>query len=117
MEESIRAINRIGDRLRDPALRLAALEALANYRKSFEAELSEVYSFSTSESVKIEHGAICVARFKRYATIESKLKRFPSMKLAQVQDIAGCRIIFESESSVYSLVEMSGELKGLCGEG
>lgn len=40
-------------------------------------------------------------RHKRKATIINKLKRYPSMQLARMDDIAGCRIIFKSIIDLY----------------
>lgn len=39
-------------------------------------------------------------RLKRRPTIEDKLRRQPGMNLARMHDIAGCRLIFDSESEL-----------------
>lgn len=40
-------------------------------------------------------------RHKRRNTIFNKLKRFPTMKLARMDDVAGCRVIFENEADLH----------------
>lgn len=105
-------INRIGLRLKNPLYRNEAIEDLANYRQSFYQELSAIYKYCFDFALKLEMNAIVVARFKRYSTIISKLERFPSMKLSQIQDIAGCRLIFEKEESIIKLVSQLRLLNG-----
>ena len=39
-------------------------------------------------------------RLKRRATIFNKLRRFPQMQLARMQDVAGCRVIFADVASL-----------------
>ncbi|MEO6697058.1 MAG: RelA/SpoT domain-containing protein [Gammaproteobacteria bacterium] len=41
-------------------------------------------------------------RHKRKRTIFDKLRRFPSMQLSRMDDIAGCRIIFNNTNDLYS---------------
>jgi putative GTP pyrophosphokinase len=50
------------------------------------------------------HGTnITVAqRHKRKRTIFDKLRRFPNMHLARMDDIAGCRLIFQNKDELYS---------------
>ncbi|HYR22239.1 MAG TPA: RelA/SpoT domain-containing protein [Chthoniobacterales bacterium] len=50
--------------------------------------------------------AIVAERRKRLESILSKLQREPSMKLTQMQDIAGCRAIVGSVASVDRLVDI-----------
>lgn len=40
-------------------------------------------------------------RHKRRSTIVGKLKRFPSMQLSRMDDVAGCRLIFQTVSGLY----------------
>jgi ppGpp synthetase/RelA/SpoT-type nucleotidyltranferase len=47
---------------------------------------------------------IVAQRIKRISSIQLKLIRFPSMKLAQIQDIGGCRAILTSINQVDELV-------------
>ena len=41
-------------------------------------------------------------RHKRRNTILEKLARFPKMQLSRMDDVAGCRLIFESIEQLYS---------------
>jgi len=45
---------------------------------------------------QIDEKAIIAQRLKRFSSIAMKLRRFPDMRLTQMQDIAGCRAIFKS---------------------
>ena len=44
---------------------------------------------------------VVAQRHKRKRTIFDKLRRFPSMELARMDDIAGCRLIFQSIQDLY----------------
>lgn len=44
---------------------------------------------------------VVAQRHKRRSTIFGKLNRFPEMQLARMDDVAGCRLIFGSTSSLY----------------
>ena len=44
-------------------------------------------------------------RHKRKLTIFDKLKRFPGMQLARMDDVAGCRLIFDSIQDLQSFRE------------
>ena len=103
-------VNRIGNDLRENKKNEHALNRLAAYRQTFYADMSTVQNACIQLAKKIEANSIVVSRFKRYNTIISKLERYPSMKLAQIQDIAGCRIIFEKLTSVYELVDKLSQL-------
>jgi hypothetical protein len=50
--------------------------------------------------------AIIAQRLKRLSSIEAKLKRFPEMKLSQMQDIGGCRAIVKNIRSLKQLVSL-----------
>lgn len=47
-------------------------------------------------------GVIVGQRHKRKLTIFGKLRRLPKMELARMDDIAGCRLIFENAEALYS---------------
>lgn len=55
----------------------------------------------SSQNVK----AIVAQRHKRKATIFGKLRRFPEMNLARMDDIAGCRLIFEEIKDLHKFRE------------
>lgn len=45
---------------------------------------------------------VVAQRHKRRSTIFSKLRRFPRMQLARMDDVAGCRLIFPNAEDLYS---------------
>jgi hypothetical protein len=57
------------------------------------------------KSRKIEKGVIVAQRIKRLESIHAKLARQPTMRMTQMQDIAGCRAVFKKTSSVEALVK------------
>ena len=48
---------------------------------------------------------VVAQRLKRRKTVFGKLARFPSMELARMDDVAGCRLIFPSVEALYSFRE------------
>ncbi len=48
---------------------------------------------------------ITARRLKRFPSIEKKLKRFHTMRLSQMQDIAGVRTVFNTISEVYDFAD------------
>jgi putative GTP pyrophosphokinase len=44
---------------------------------------------------------VVAQRHKRKSTIFDKLRRFPDMQLARMDDVAGCRLIFSNTKSLY----------------
>lgn len=50
-------------------------------------------------------------RLKRRTTILDKLRREPSMPLYSMQDVAGCRIIFDNESDLYKVRQSMREAR------
>lgn len=68
------------------------LRALENWRASHAYVLN---TFQSNLRNRVRgSSAVVGTRLKRRNTIENKLRRFPSMQLARMHDIAGCRIIF-----------------------
>jgi putative GTP pyrophosphokinase len=49
-----------------------------------------------------ETDVVVAQRHKRKRTIFGKLKRYPSMELARMDDVAGCRLIFPDVPSLYA---------------
>jgi ppGpp synthetase/RelA/SpoT-type nucleotidyltranferase len=97
-------INRLGETLRNGDISASAYRKLAEFRESFHDSISTIYTYCCMVAETIEHDSLVVARLKRYSTIANKMTRFPSMKLSQLDDIAGCRIIFKDEASIYKFL-------------
>lgn len=82
------AVDRLGDRLRDGTLTETDLRALDTYRRSF----APAYSVVTLR-LKNVAGIVPTGRPAKSTTaIIDKLRR-ESIRLSQIQDIAGCRIV------------------------
>ncbi len=47
-------------------------------------------------------GIVVAQRHKRKSTIFDKLMRFPQMQLARMDDVVGCRLIFENEEDLHT---------------
>ncbi len=54
---------------------------------------------------KVDPDALVAQRLKRLVSVEAKLRRFPTMSLARMQDLGGCRAILPSVAAVDALVE------------
>ena len=79
----------------------SALVLINNWRAAHSFPLQVIYVH-----VKRSAGtqAIVAQRLKRLYSITQKLHRFPNMSLTAMQDIGGCRVIFDSIADVYDMV-------------
>src|SRR5215211_9553152 len=81
-------VDRLGDRLRKGNITEADLRLLDQYRRSFSEEYEAVV-----EAIRKELGLEPTGRpAKSTTSISDKLRR-ESIRLTQIQDIAGCRLI------------------------
>jgi hypothetical protein len=55
-------------------------------------------------SKQIDPGSLVAQRIKRLSSISLKLRRFPGMRLSQMQDLGGCRAVVRSVRHVNGLV-------------
>jgi len=90
-EKLLELINR--EELKDNKEFESAMDVLSYWRYSHESPLTEAVRVIEETTKKIETSAIFAKRLKRYVSIVNKLKRFKEMKLKNMQDIGGCRII------------------------
>ena len=83
-----------------------AMEVLSNWRGAHRYILS-IYNNRFRQMLK-RHGieAIVSSRLKRTPSIIAKLKRFSSMNLARMGDIAGMRIVVKNPADLYKLIEL-----------
>ena len=101
--ESKEEINRAGVALINKPNKREALD-LANRWRACHAYPINTFNATLRIKVKIFNGPSIVAqRLKRMPTIIDKLKRYPSMKLARMQDIGGLRAVLTSTIDVYKL--------------
>jgi GTP pyrophosphokinase len=92
--ESKSAINRAGEALRQQSLTRDQALVLESWRIGHR---TVIHTFEALLRARAKKQDIQVAqRLKRRSTIVDKLSRYPSMQLARMDDVAGCRLIFPS---------------------
>ncbi|WP_341938579.1 RelA/SpoT domain-containing protein [Marinimicrobium sp. C2-29] len=92
-------VNRAGANVREETATADDLRCIEEWRGAHRAVLN---TFQASLRTRTRNRSIVVAqRHKRRNTIFNKLRRIPKMELARMDDIAGCRLIFESLEDLY----------------
>lgn len=92
-------VNRAGDAVRADTATSEDLAVIEEWRAAHRSVLN---TFQANLRLRTRGKNITVAqRHKRKRTIFGKLHRFPGMKLARMDDVAGCRLIFESIEQLY----------------
>ena len=87
-------VNAAGDALRRGGRTEEDMEVLRAWRAAHRPVLHAFYRILRN---RVGDGNVIVAqRYKCERTIVDKLRRLPRMKLSQMNDVAGCRLIFES---------------------
>ena len=81
-----------------------ALFIIDNWRSSHNFPLNTFRMWLRRKSKTIEKGSIVVQRIKRLSSIRHKLQRMQKLKLSDMQDIGGCRVIFNNIGSVDKLI-------------
>lgn len=97
-------IDRLGERLRDGSSKVECIVRLDDYRRSF-AESYEQVMRVIKDQAKLQ---VTGRPSKSTSSIVAKLKR-ESMRLSQMQDIAGCRVVVEdiiAQQRALSLLEV-----------
>lgn len=79
---------------------------ISNWRSSHSFPLNTFKIGLLHKAKQVDESALVAQRLKRLSSIGAKLRRFPDMKMSQMQDIAGCRAIVASVAKVYELVEV-----------
>lgn len=93
-------VNRAGDAVRDGAPSEEDLDVINTWRAAHRAVLNTFQAILRNRT----HGKdiIVAQRHKRRTTIFDKLRRLPGMRLARMDDVAGCRLIFKTSEELYS---------------
>jgi ppGpp synthetase/RelA/SpoT-type nucleotidyltranferase len=83
-----------------------AYDILNNWRASHSFPLNNFQNNLRAKSKNIQSGAIVVQRIKRLESIVRKLRReqTSALRLSQMQDIGGCRVILKNMGNVSKLV-------------
>lgn len=82
-----------------------ALDVINNWRSAHAYPLNTFQITLRNKARKIERTVIVAQRSKRLDSIHRKLVLRKTMRLTQMQDIAGCRAVFSRMRSVYRLVD------------
>ncbi len=93
-------INRLGAQLRIGLVTPDNLMALDEFRRSFRPAIQEI----AERLMWLADGAIVQRPSKSTPSIIAKLLRQPTLKLTQIQDVAGLRILVESSFGQRNLV-------------
>jgi (p)ppGpp synthase/HD superfamily hydrolase len=80
------------------------LETINNWRSSHSFPLQCFKMTLLRRAQSVDGKAIIAQRLKRLPSIEAKLRRFPNMKLGQMQDIGGCRAVVQNIKRLERLV-------------
>lgn len=88
----------------------AARAVLSNYRLAHAFPLNAVTVTVRQNALAVHPNAIVAQRHKRMPTILDKLKRHPSMSVTTMQDLGGCRVVFETVKEVDELVRRLQDL-------
>ena len=93
-------VNRAGDKVRSSDAEPDDFIVIEHWRAAHRNVLNTFQSILRNRTRGTQ---ISVAqRHKRRSTIFGKLDRFPRMQLARMDDVAGCRVIFNSIDELYS---------------
>lgn len=96
---SKKRVTNAGNRFRNNNPSEEDLQVFEEWRSAHRAVLN---TFQAILRIRTKGQQITVAqRHKRKSTILNKLKRFPEMQLARMDDIAGCRLIFQNINDLY----------------
>jgi Region found in RelA / SpoT proteins len=83
----------------------SALEIINNWRSAHAYPLNTFQITLRRKGRKVERSVIVSQRTKRLESIHAKLVRQPTMRMSQMQDIAGCRAVFRNLVSVRRLTQ------------
>ncbi|MBM4922738.1 GTP pyrophosphokinase [Vibrio parahaemolyticus] len=102
-EYSGKKVQNAGKALRKSNETKSDLTIFNNWRSSHALPLDCISSLLLKVSSSVDKNALLAKRLKRSPSIINKLKIKPSMSLAKMQDIGGCRAIVETIDQVYEV--------------
>ena len=83
-----------------------AREIVDDWRASHGYPLVTLRILLQERARRVDPEALVAQRLKRLASVEAKLRRFPTMKVSRMQDLGGCRAVLPSVRAVGELVEL-----------
>jgi ppGpp synthetase/RelA/SpoT-type nucleotidyltranferase len=83
-----------------------ALEVINNYRAVHYYPLNTFKVTLRRKAEQVDPDRIVAQRIKRMSSIGAKLKRFPTLRMSQMQDVGGCRAIVGTSRQVTALVKL-----------
>ena len=82
-----------------------ARRVVDRWRRQHRIPLVEMRSLLYRRTLRLTTDGVVAQRLKRFPSVESKLRRFPTLKLSQMQDLGGCRAVVPSVREVEALGE------------
>ncbi len=102
-------VNAAGDALIGPSSSPDELRrargVVNNWRAAHSLPLDRVRAELQERVARFGEDALVAQRLKRLSSIDAKLRRFGSMKLARMQDIGGCRAVLPSAADVRAVAD------------
>lgn len=102
---SKKRVDKAGNNFRNQKENKEDAKVLEKWRASHRQVLNTFQTLLRNRAKRAEGKIIIAQRHKRKSTIIDKLRRHPKMKLSQMNDIAGCRVIFENIEALYEFRE------------
>jgi hypothetical protein len=103
-------VNRAGKRLTgDTSIAMdkdTAFAVVHSWRLGHNKPLNAMYMSAKRRAPKVGKSAIIAQRLKRLESIVAKLSRGEVEKLTQIQDIGGCRVVFQTVANVRAFAEI-----------
>ena len=95
-------VNRAGANIRDNNASDDDIAVFEQWRSAHKNVLNTFQAYFRITTKRRRHINITIAqRHKRKSTIINKLSRYPSMQLSRMDDIAGCRLIFDDMEALH----------------
>ncbi|MFL6597260.1 MAG: RelA/SpoT domain-containing protein, partial [Chthoniobacterales bacterium] len=88
---------------------LKATEVVENWRDAHNYPLHVIKKRLKAYAKKVDSASAVGQRIKRLRSIEAKMKKESGMRLAQMQDIGGCRAVLDDTHKVLELVRLYKE--------
>lgn len=94
-------VNKAGDNIRNGIATRDDMDVFETWRAAHKAVLNTFQAYFRMDIRRnSQYNMVMAQRHKRKNTIINKLQRYPKMLLSRMDDIAGCRLIFEDIDSL-----------------